>query len=105
MTVKKIAALKSYLCPECLTPLKPDIELGAYLCQNTDCNGEYWPDPMGKAADQKQITHEFSGQYVSRGQVNNKVKGGSSNGKKYGGKERMKKPTTHQLYEKLCNRN
>ena len=30
--------------------------------------------------------------------------GGNSSGKKYGKKERMKKPTTQDIYYKLCNR-
>jgi len=100
MTAKKLPTLKSCLCPQCLTPFQIDPD--AYF-KCTGCGGEFWPDPMGNE-DKKQIEAEFSHQYVSRGQVNNKVKGGGSCGKKYGAKEKLKKKTSHQLYEQLCNK-
>lgn len=104
MTAKKIPELKFKYCNVCLSELIWDEEKGAHVCTNDACRSEVWFDPMDETSDDKQIKAEFAGQYVCRSQVNNKVKGGSKSGKKYGGKDRMKKPTTHQIYENLCNK-
>ena len=105
MTAKKIPELKFKYCPFCFTELVLDPEKESfYMCTNPHCRSEVWFDPMDETSDDKQIKAEFAGQYVCRSQVNNKVKGGSKSGKKYGGKDRMKKPTTHQIYENLCNK-
>jgi hypothetical protein len=100
MTAKKIPELKILQCPLCLKMLEWDNDLGAYRCKNSKCNAELWPDPMDKTQLSKPKPVP---EYICRSLVSD-VPGGSSSGKKYGAKDRMKKPTTHQIYEKLCGK-
>ena len=72
-----------------------------YKCPN--CGGEFWPPDDSPREQKKQIDEAFSNQYVSLSQQENRPGKGSggSSGKRYGAKERMKKPTTRTLYERL----
>ena len=72
-----------------------------YKCP--DCGGEFWPPDDSPKAQKKQIDEAFGNHYVSLSQQEPHPGkgGGSKSGKRYGAKERMKKPTTQKLYERL----
>lgn len=103
MTARKPPKLLIKQCPHCLAELTWDSDKWAYICTNTSCPTEIYHDRLGK--DEPQTKQDTGNKYVSRSMVDGAVApGGSSSGKKYGGKERMKKPTVHQIYDKLCDR-
>lgn len=100
MTAKKIPELKFKYCPFCFAELVWDDKKGAYNCSNAGCCAEVWHDPMDEAVPVKTKPEP---EYICRSLVSD-VPGGSSSGKKYGKKDKMRKPTTHQIYEKLCSK-
>lgn len=100
MTARKAPELKSHLCPQCLAPMFAQPE-GFFRCTNTACRGEFWPDPVDKA---QPAPVDPGNTYICRSMVGTVAPGGSSSGKKYGGKEKMKKKTPHQMYERLCEK-
>ena len=101
MTAKKIPELKFKYCPCCFAELVFNNETQAYDCPNNSCRTEIWHDPLGRA---EPVRKQNPGpEYICRSLVSD-VPGGSSSGKKYGKKDKMRKPTTHQIYEKLCGK-
>lgn len=102
MTAQKPPKLKILQCPFCLALLKWDPEPWAYVCPNEACNAEVYRDPLNRS--EPSIKQDPGNEYICRSMVGTVAPGGSSSGKKYGGKERMKKKTQHQIYEKLCDK-
>lgn len=101
MTAKKIPELKFKYCPFCFTETVLDPEKESfYLCPNPHCRSEIWHDPMDEAVP---VKANPAPEYICRSLVSD-VPGGSSSGKTYGKKDKMRKPTTHQIYEKLCGK-
>ena len=102
MTAKKIPELKILQCPFCLKMLVFDKEIWAYRCTGLNCQAEIYRDPLDKAEPTSK--QDPGNEYICRSMVGSTAPGGSSSGKKYGAKERMKKKTAHQIYEGLCNK-
>lgn len=102
MTARKQPKLKILQCPYCLTMLAFDKDIWAYKCPNTTCNAEIYRDPLDKA--EPPTKPDPGNEYICRSMVGSVAPGGSSSGKGYGGKERMKKKTAHQIYEGLCGK-
>ena len=102
MTAKRIPKLKILQCPYCLAMLEFDKDLWAYKCPNITCQAEVYRDPLDNA--EPSIKQGQGNEYICRSMVGTVAPGGSSSGKKYGGKEKMKKKTPHQMYEKLCEK-
>lgn len=101
MTAKKIPELKFKYCPFCFTELVFSNDIGAYACNNPTCCTEVWHNPLDRA---QPVASDKGNEYICRSMVGSVDPGGSSSGKKYGGKEKMKKRTTRQIYESLCEK-
>ena len=105
MTARKPPKLKIKQCVFCLEDLVWDSGQWAYRCPNPKCNGEFYRDPLDITDNPNQTTNlQPDPRYICRSNVGTTAPGGNSSGKKYGKKERMKKPTTQEIYNKLCNR-
>ena len=111
MTARIIPALLSHLCPQCLAPMVQHAD-GYYVCTNNVCLGEFWPDPLDRVKNTIVVPStppyssptgltDFTHRSLSLQEGEKVPPGGSKSGKKYGGKEKMKKKTTQQLYENL----
>lgn len=94
MTAKKIPELKIKQCPYCLAMLEWDVGIWAYKCPNAKCNAEVYRDPLDKVQSLKPTP---APEYICRSLVSD-VPGGSSSGKTYGKKDKMRKPTTHPVF-------
>ena len=105
MTARKPPELKIKQCPFCLKMLVWDKDLWAYVCPDRiKCRSEIYKDPIGNTDATALSQQEPDPRYICRSNVGTTAPGGNSSGKKYGKKERMKKPTTQEIYNKLCNR-
>ena len=102
MTERKRPELLIKQCPFCLEFLVWDARIWAYTCPNSHCRTEVYRDPLDTALPPEHSKPDPK--YICRSMVGTTAPGGSSSGKRYGAKERMKKPTPQEIYNRLCKR-
>ena len=102
MTARKRPELLIKQCPFCLGVLVWDQTIWGYSCPNSHCKAEVYRDPLETALPPEHPNPDPK--YICRSMVGTTAPGGSSSGKRYGAKERMKKPTPQEIYNRLCKR-
>lgn len=92
--------LISYNCNICGEQLIPDV-YDNYIC--VGCGGQVNPAVDSKREVKRQIREAMNSYKSLSLQEGERVHGGGSKSKSYGRKDKLRKPSTHRLWERLSS--